>query len=634
MKPWTVADSAELYAIDAWADGLFSISSDGEITVTLKNSQGDSVPVSVLDILRSVKDRGKNCPVLLRFGELLESRMAMLNETFERAIEEDDYRGRYYGVYPIKVNQQQEALQRVTSFGRRYHCGLETGTKAELIAALAYLRDPEAYLVCNGYKDAEFIDMALHALKMGLQVILVVEMPSEIGLILERAEIWDIEPMIGIRTRLRTESSGHWKDSAGDNSVFGLHASQIMAAVDELKAADKLHYLRMLHFHQGSQVTNIRSIRDATMEASRVYVELVKEGAPMGLLDLGGGLAVDYDGSNSNSKSSCNYGIEEYCVDVINIIKRVADEHGVAHPDLITESGRAIVAHFSLLVFDIFDSNSFFPIGSPLPMPEGAPPTIQDFYEAWEALTEANIQEIFNDAIYYRDQLHQGFLHGSISLRERSLGETMFGHLMKRFSQMLANADDIPEEMSGFSNLGVDFYYGNFSLFQSLPDSLAINQVFPVVPLHRLDEEPTRNAVIADITCDCDGRLDQFIGPHKTRYSLPVHELRPPDDYFMGVFLVGAYQETLGDLHNLIGDTHIVSVELNEQGGLRHRNEVPGDSVGEVLTLVEYDLKDLIDQFRQFTESAVSGGRITVDEGGEFIEAYEAGLRGYTYFEK
>mgnify|MGYP001315203688 CR=1 FL=1 len=631
---WSAADAAQLYAVDAWSEKLFSVSPEGEVTVSLKNNQGDSVPVSLMEILNGVRERGKAWPVLLRFGEILESRIALLHNTFQAAIADIGYQGKYHGVYPIKVNQQQEALERITRFGRRYHYGLEIGTKAELIAALAYLHDPEAYLICNGYKDAEFIDMALHAQKIGLQVVLVVEMPSEVGLILKRAEILGIQPNIGIRARLRTKSSGHWRETAGDKSVFGLHTAQVMAVVDELKAEGKLDYLKMLHYHQGSQIPDIRSIRDAALEASRIYVELVKEGAPMGLLDLGGGLAIDYDGTHSSGKSSCNYGIEEYCVDLIDVIKRVTDEHDVPHPNLITESGRAIVAHFSVLVFDILDTNSFYPKDDPLPIPENAPPTVKDFYEAWEMLNEDNIQECYNDAMYYRDQLHQAFLHGSVTLRQRSLGEQMFGHLIRRLSQMLDNGESVPEEMSELKSFGVDFYYGNFSIFQSLPDAWAIGQIFPVMPLHRLTEKPTRKAVIADITCDCDGHLDQFMDAHNVRHSLPVHELRDNEDYLMGAFLVGAYQETLGDLHNLIGDTHIVSVELNEQDKIRYVQEVQGDSVGEVLEFVEYDLKQMQKQFREFAETAVNDGRITTAQLRESMQCYVDGIRGYTYFEK
>jgi arginine decarboxylase len=632
-SPWTLQDAKDLYAIDNWAKGYFGMSEEGNVTVHLQGKADQPTPIPLTEIVKGVRDRGRNLPVLLRFGELLESRITMLNESFQNAIDEAGYTGKYNGVYPIKVNQQQQVLDSVTTYGRPYHYGLETGSKPELVAAVAYLTDTDAYLVCNGYKDSEFIDLALRAQKMGLKVVLVVEMPSEVDTILERAALLGIDPILGIRVRLAAKSCGHWCHSAGDKSVFGLHMTQLMAVVDKLREVGKLDCLRMLHFHQGSQIPNIRAIREAVMEATRVYVDLVKEGAPMGLIDLGGGLAVDYEGNNSSGGSSANYGIREYCVDIVDVIKRITDEAGIANPDIISESGRAVVAYYSVLIFDIVDVNGFFPGGEPGEIPENASGIIKDFYEVWEVLTEKNLQECFNDAIFYRDQLHQMHVLGNITLRERSLGEHMFAHLMKRFAGMLDDLEQIPEEMKELEELGVDFYYGNFSLFQSLPDAWAIDQVFPVVPLHRLLEQPTRKAVLADITCDCDGRLDRFIGPNGVQHALPVHQLQENEDYLIGVFLVGAYQETLGDLHNLIGDTNIVSVELDDEGRLRYTHEVDGDSVGEVLTYVEYDLKDLRSRFRRFAEQAVEEGRITPKERRAFTDAYDEGLRGYTYFE-
>ena len=631
-SPWTLQDAKELYGIDSWSKGYFDVSAQGEVTVQLQGKADQPTPIRLTEIVEGVRDRGRDLPVLLRFGELLESRIRMLNDSFQNAIDEVEYGGKYHGVYPIKVNQQQQVLDSVTTYGHPYNYGLEAGSKPELVAAVAYLHDTNAYLVCNGYKDSEFIDLALRAQKMGLKVVLVVEMPSEVDTILERATLLGIDPILGIRVRLAAKSCGHWHHSAGDKSVFGLHMTQLMAVVDRLRDLGKLNSLRMLHFHQGSQIPNIRAIREAVLEAARIYVDLVSEGAPMGLIDLGGGLAVDYEGIHSSGSSSANYGINEYCVDIVDVIKRITDEAGIPNPDIISESGRAVVAYYSVLIFDIVDVNGFFPNGQPEKIPENAPGIIADFYEVWDVLTEKNLQECFNDAIFYRDQLHQMHVQGNISLRERSLGEHMFAHLMKRFAAMIESVDQVPEEMKELEELGVDFYYGNFSLFQSLPDAWAINQVFPVVPLHRLLEQPTRKAVLADITCDCDGRLDRFIGPNGAQNALPVHELREKDDYLIGVFLVGAYQETLGGLHNLIGDTNIVSVELDDEGRLRYTHEVDGDAVGEVLTYVEYDLKDLRLRFRRFAEEAVEQGRITPKERRSFTDAYEEGLRGYTYF--
>ena len=603
------------------------------MTVRLQGSAPEKKSISIPKIIEDIRDRGKDLPILLRFVELLESRIRLLNESFRKAIIDEDYQGRYQGVFPIKVNQQQEAIQHVTQYGRPYNYGLEAGSKPELVAAVAHLNDPDAYLVCNGYKDAEFIDLALRAQKMGVKVILVVEMPSEVDTILERATLLGIEPMLGIRVRLTAKSCGHWCDSAGDKSVFGLHITQLMSVVDHLRENGKLDCLRMLHFHQGSQIPNIRAIREAAMEATRIYADLVKEGAPMGLIDLGGGLAVDYEGNQSSGESSANYSVEEYCAGMVNVIKNVADDAGVPHPDIISESGRAIVAYYSVLVFNIVDVNRFFPEEEPPPRPEEAPEILTNFYDAWESLSQENMQECCNDALFYRSQLHQLHAQGNVTLRERALGEHLYANVMKRCSELLETAEHVPEDMKEVEELGVDYYYGNFSLFQSLPDVYAIQQVLPVVPLHRLDEQPMRRAVLADITCDCDGRIDKFLSKHEIRSSLPVHELKPDEDYLIGVFLVGAYQETLGALHNLIGDTNIASVILNDEGQVRFSHEINGDSVGEVLTYVDYDLKDLRARFLRIAETAVENGRITAKERREFTQAYDEGLRGHTYFE-
>lgn len=629
VSSWDLEQARSTYGFERWAGDYFGLSEAGEITVALGHDRGVPRQVPITEIVQGVRDRGMDLPMLLSFGELLEARVRLLHESFATAIRDEGYKGTYHGVFPIKVNQQQRVIQQITTYGRQYHYGLEVGSKPELLAAIAHLQDPQAYLVCNGYKDAEFIDLALRVQKMGLQVLLVLEMPGELDAVLERAELLGIAPNLGIRVRLAAKGSGHWSDSAGDKSVFGLHVTQLMAVVDQLKRLGKLDYLRMLHFHQGSQIPNILSLREAAIEATRIYADLVAEGARMGLLDLGGGLAVNYEGCQFTSAHGPNYTIGEYCADMVNAIMRVANQAGIPHPDIITESGRAVAAHSAILVFNIVDVNRYFPKGSPPPMPEDAPAAIQDLYEVWSALEKRSLQECFNDAVFYRAQVLQQHVQGRISLRDRALGEQVFAHLMKRF----AKVESIPEEMKEVEDLGVDFYYGNFSLFQSLPDTWAIEQLFPTAPIHRLLEEPTRRAVIADITCDCDGRLDQFLSPEGISDYLPVHEWNPGDDYLIGVFLVGAYQETLGDLHNLIGDTHVVSVELDDQGNLRYTHEVEGDSIGEALRYVEYDLADLRQRFRQAAEHAVEEGRITPKERQEFVQACEESLRGYTYFE-
>jgi len=630
-RPWTPKRSAELYGTDEWGHGFFDVDEAGHATVRLQDGEGHQ-DVSIHNIIEGLRDRGTGLPVLLRFRDILQSRIAELNNSFQEAIDKINYRGKYRGVYPIKVNQQRQVIEEITEFGKKFHYGLEAGSKPELIAALSHMHDTEAYLVCNGYKDEEFIDLALHAQKMGLKVMLVLEMPSELNLVLERSKQLGVLPNLGVRVRLSTKGSGHWEESAGDHSVFGLSASQVIAVVDQLRDSGHLGCLRMLHYHQGSQIPNIASIREGATEVARMYCDLVKEGAPMGVLDIGGGMAVDYDGSHTNFESSCNYSIPEYCADVIETIMQVCDKNSVSHPDLISESGRAIVAYYSVLVFNVLDVSTIQTTEEAPPIPDQAPQNLKNLIQVGEDITQRNLQECFNDAAYYRDQIRAQFFYGNATLRERALAESWFLHLVTRISKMLQNLETIPEDLRELSDSLYDFYYGNFSLFQSLPDSWAIKQLFPVMPLHRLDERPRHRAVLADITCDCDGKIDRFIDREDVRKVLPLHELRPDESYQIGVFLVGAYQETLGDLHNLLGDTNVVGVHL-EDGKPVYSHEVEGDTVADVLSYVEYDPKDLVKRFREFAERAVSQGRISPKERRHVMDLFRTGMNGYTYFE-
>ncbi|RYD49733.1 MAG: biosynthetic arginine decarboxylase, partial [Verrucomicrobiaceae bacterium] len=570
---WTPGKSSELYGVDTWGHGFFGVNKQGHVTVRLADDEG-TAEVSLFDVIDGLRDRGTHLPVLLRFRDLLHSRIAEINESFRKAIKETKYRGEYRGVYPIKVNQQRQVIEEISEFGKKYHYGLEAGSKPELIAALAHMHDPEAYLICNGYKDEEFIDLALQAQKMGLRIMLVLEMPSELDLILERSRKLGILPNLGVRVRLSTKGSGHWQESAGDKSVFGLNASQVIAVVDQLKESGYLGCLKMLHYHQGSQIPNIAAIREGATEAVRMYCDLVKEGAPMGVLDIGGGMAVDYDGSHTNFHSSCNYSVAEYCTDIVEVISQICDKAGVQHPNLISESGRAVVAYYSVLVFNILDVTSAQTSEAAPPIPENAPQNLMNIIEVNKVINKRNLQECFNDAMYYRDQMRAQFFYGAATLRERGLAEAWFWHILTRISNLIAEMeDDIPEDLRELSSTLVDFYYGNFSLFQSLPDSWAIDQVFPVMPIHRLDEKPRHRAVLADITCDCDGKIDRFIDKEDVAKVLPLHDLKPGEQYCLGVFLVGAYQETLGDLHNLLGDTNVVGVHL-ENGKPVYTHEV------------------------------------------------------------
>lgn len=628
---WNVKKSTDLYGIDQWGKDYFQTSKSGDVEVLLKDGK-KNVPVSIPKIIEGLKERGTQFPLLLRFGDLLDSRISLLNESFAKAIKEANYQGVYRGVYPIKVNQQHEVIEEVTKVGGQYHYGLEAGSKPELIAALAYMHDPEALIVCNGYKDEEFIDLALNALKMGLQVIMVIEMPGEVDIILERSKEMGVTPMLGLRARLSAKGSGYWSESGGDRSVFGLDVGQIMDVVDRLKAKDMLKALRMLHYHQGSQIPNIYMMRQAAQEAARIYVELYQEGAPMGFFDMGGGLAVNYDGKKTGQAGGTNYGILEYCADMIEVVKGVADQAGVPHPNLVSESGRAVVAYYSVLVFNILDVNEFETSVDPEPPSAESHDTLKNLYQVWVDLKAEKIQECFNDALFYRDEIRGLFVHEAISLRERGYAEKLYWCILSKVRKLSEDLEYVSDEILELETLLTDHYYGNFSVFQSVPDSWAIDQLFPVMPIHRLGEEPTRKAVIADITCDCDGKIDNFVDIQGTKKWLPLHRLKENQDYMIGVFLVGAYQETLGDLHNLLGDTNVVSIKL-ENGKVQYLRELEGDRVEDVLSYVEYDPKELVKNFRKLAEKAVGNGKITARERKSIMNAYEMGIRGYTYFE-
>lgn len=633
VKNWTANDSAELYGIDAWSNGYFGVSRNGEVTVRLADSSGEKRNVSLHRIIEGLVARGTAAPVLLRFRDLLKDRINELNESFATAIQEAHYQGVYRGVYPIKVNQQCNIVEEIVSCGARYHYGLEAGSKPELIAAMAQMNDPEAFLMCNGYKDDEFIDLALMGMNMGINIVLILEMPNELPAILKRAEALGIEPTLGVRVRLSSKGSGHWSESAGDKSVFGLNPAQVIGVVDQLKEAGKLHCLKLLHYHQGSQIPNISVIREGLTEACRMYIDLVREGAPMGTLDMGGGLAVDYDGSQTNFHSSCNYSIAEYARDIVEIVGEMCSSCEVPHPTLVTESGRAVTAYHSVLIFNILDVTTAPGYDSQLPaLPEQPSEVLKALDETHRMLTRKNIQECYNDANFYRDQLRMQFFYGNASLRERGIGEAIYWHIMGLIARRIADMSEIPEDLKEVSDNMVDFYYGNFSVFQSLTDCWAIDQLFPVMPIQRLCERPTQKSVLVDITCDCDGKLDKFIDREDVAKALPLHEVEGQENYYIGVFLIGAYQETLGDIHNLLGDTNVVSVHL-ENGRPVYTDEIEGDCVADVLSYVKYDSKDLISKFRNLAERAVEEGRLTPAQRRTALEAYREGLQGYTYYE-
>jgi arginine decarboxylase len=629
---WNSERSAELYGINAWGAGYFDLSAQGEAQVNVDFGE-HRVVVSIMDLVLGMRARGLHMPAVLRIRNLLDHRIKVLNESFALAIEQGGYRNSYRGVFPIKVNQQCHVIEEIADYGRRYHHGFEAGSKAELIIALSQLRDHDSLVICNGYKDAEFIDLGLYARQMGISCFFVLESVTELPLLLERSRALNVEPLIGVRIKNSVVVDGHWSQDSGDRSIFGLSTDSLITIVDELRRSGMLHCLQLLHCHLGSQIPNIRNVRSGVLDACRFYAGLVQEGAPMGYLDLGGGLAVDYEGARTNSTHSMNYHLHEYCTNIVESICETLDPLEIAHPVIVSESGRATVAYSSMLLFNILDVRDSTPGPLPDSLPADCSEHLSNLKSALETVSVANFQECYNDALFYRDELREEFHHGQASLRERALGENYYLAIMQRIAAILPTLNRIPPELENLPELLSDIYYGNFSLFQSLPDMWAIDQVFPIMPIHRLTEEPTRSAVLADLTCDCDGKIDRFSTPDGISRTLRLHSLKPDEDYYLGIFLVGAYQETLGDLHNLFGDTNVVNVAVNPDGTFEFVREFHGDSIFDVLKYVEYEPKQMQEQFRLVAEDAVRSGKISIAQRQTILQAFKESLHGYTYFE-
>jgi arginine decarboxylase (EC 4.1.1.19) len=632
-QSWNADRSAELYGVNDWGVGYFSVSQDGLLTVTSENN-GHKSEVPLLNIVQDIKERGMDVPVLVRFEDLLEQQIGRLNGAFNNAIASCGYKGKYRGVFPIKVNQQCHVIEEIAKVGAQYGHGLEAGSKPELIIALAHLESREALIVCNGYKDQEFIDLGLHACKMGYKCVFVIETPTELPIILARSRALKIKPLIGVRVKLASVVGGHWNATSGDRSIFGLSIAQVVEMIDTLKAEDMLDCLQLLHYHLGSQIPNIRDIRAGVTEACHVYIDLVREGANMQYIDLGGGLAVDYDGSKTNYVHSKNYTLDEYCTDIVDVVMNTLDLEGIDHPVIVTESGRATIAYSSVLLFNVLDVTNYTPSVVPEDKGESEHQLIRNLFYTLRNVTLKNLQECYNDAVYYRDEVRELFKRGQFGLRSRSTAENLFLLIMQRVLQVSDTAPREFQELDKLRELLSDIYYCNFSLFQSLPDVWAIDQIFPIAPIHRLTEQPTREAIIADITCDCDGKIDRFTNMHSTKTTIPLHPLVEGEEYYIGVFLVGAYQETLGDLHNLFGDTNVVSVRMHADGTYDFADEIEGDSIGDVLSYVEYQPNLLKERFRKIAEASVRDGNITAVERQEIMKAFSESMLGYTYYEK
>jgi arginine decarboxylase len=628
--PWTVADASELYEIDRWGKDYFSVAPNGHVRVHATKDTGKSIDLKQL--VDHLQLRGIGLPILIRFRDILRHRLADIFHAFQSAITQNSYDGKYFCVYPIKVNQQRQVVEEVLDFGRPYEFGLEAGSKPELLAVVA-LASNETPIICNGFKDAEFIEMAMLAQKMGRRIIPVVEKYSELGLILEYARKIGVRPTIGMRVKLAARGGGRWQSSGGYRSKFGLTVAEVRQGLEELKVHGMQDCFQLLHFHLGSQIPNIRIVKGALNEAARIYAELAKEGAGLQYIDVGGGLGVDYDGSQTNFESSVNYTLEEYANDVVYHIQTVCDDAGVKHPTIVSESGRAIVAYHSVLVFNVLGVSEF----GEQEVNNGHDPDLEqpiiDLQETYQNLTARNALESYHDAQQALDMALNLFNAGYLPLKQRSMAETLFWAISAKLRKIVQQMDEAPEELQGLDETLADTYFCNFSLFQSIPDAWAIKQLFPVMPIHRLNEPPTRQAVLGDITCDSDGKLDQFIDRRDVKKTLPLHAFSG-DPYYLGVFLVGAYQEILGDLHNLFGDTHAVHVSLDDNGNVRLESVIKGDTVREVLDYVEFDMDTLVKKLRDSVEAAVRDGRVDFEESGRMLRFYEDGLHGYTYLEE
>jgi len=632
-RVWSIDAARELYQIGGWGGGFFDISPEGRVVVRPDRARPDRT-LDLYELAHDLEAQGLALPVLLRFSDILKARIETLHARFASAIEEFQYTGHYTTVYPIKVNQQRHVVEEIVEFGQATGVGLECGSKPELQAVLALTDRTDHLIICNGYKDEEFMRLALMGQRLGHTVIIVIEQVSELDVLEQVATEMGIDLTIGVRIKLSSEGSGRWAQSGGEKSKFGLTSAQLMQVIDRLKAAGRAHWLQLIHFHLGSQITDIRFIKRGLQEVSRFYVELRRLGLGIRWVDVGGGLGVDYDGSQSTAQASMNYSMTEYANDIVYTLAETCREEELPMPDIISESGRALTAHHALLLLSVIDVES---AAEPTPpaLSDEDHPLLHEMAEDLKTLSRKNvamrrIREIFHDATFDKERAQQLFNSGVLSLRERAMAETLYLCTLNVVARLAEGKRDRFDDIVGDLDAAlIDRYFANFSLFQSLPDNWAIDQLFPIMPIHRLDEEPTRRGTIQDVTCDSDGKIDRFIGGRDGRPSLPLHVFRDGDAYILGIFLTGAYQEILGDLHNLFGDTNAVHVRIAD-GGYELTHLVHGDTVTEVLNYVQFRASDLLATFRRKVQAAKGIGR---EEANRFIAEYVAGLEGYTYLE-
>ena len=631
MKKWTIEDSKELYNINGWGTSYFGINEQGNVYVTPCK---DNTQIDLRDVMDELALRDITAPVLLRFPDILDNRIEKTASCFEKAKKEYGYKGQNFIIYPIKVNQMQPVVEEIISHGRKFNLGLEAGSKPELHAVIAVQCQSDSLIICNGYKDTSYIELALRAQKMGKRIYIVVEKLNEIDLIAEAAHRLNVKPNLGIRIKLASSGSGKWEESGGDASKFGLTSSELLQALEKLDKLGMRDCLHLIHFHIGSQITKIRRIQTALREAAQYYINLHHMGYNVDFVDCGGGLGVDYDGTrSSSSESSVNYSIQEYVNDCVYTFTDAADKNNLPHPNIITESGRSLAAHHSVLVIDVLETASLPEMPEEFEAKETDHQLVKDLYEIWDNINPRNMLEDWHDAEQIRDEALELFSHGIVDLKTRAEIEAMYWSVCHEINILCKQMKHVPDELRGLDKLLADKYFCNFSLFQSLPDSWAIDQLFPIMPIQRLNEAPTRNATLQDITCDSDGKIANFVVGGRPSHVLPLHPLRKGEPYYLGVFLVGAYQEILGDMHNLFGDTNAVHISV--KNGKYHIDQIiDGETVDEVLGYVQYNPKKLVRQLEQWVTKSVNQGKISMEEGKEFLSNYRSGLYGYTYLEQ
>lgn len=630
MRKWRIEDSTELYNVSGWGLTYFSINEKGNMQVT---PAPDCAPVDLREVLDELQLRDVSAPMLLRFPDILDSRIQKISNCFRKAADEYGYKGTNHIVYPIKVNQMRQVVEEIVSHGCKNNVGLEAGSKPELHAVLAVNTHSNSMIICNGYKDQEYVELALLAQKMGRKVFVVVEKLNELKLIAGVAKQLNVKPNLGIRIKLSSAGSGKWEESGGDVSKFGLNSSELLEALDFLRTNKMTDSLKLIHFHIGSQITKIRRIKNALREAMQFYVQLSKMGFTIDFVDIGGGLGVDYDGTRSSmGENSMNYSIQEYVNDSVSALVDVCEKNSLPHPNIVTESGRSLTAHHSVLIINVLETTHLPIWNDNEAVDENDHELTKELYNIWDKINPTRLFEDWHDAIQIREEALERFSLGLLDLTTRAKIEKLFWSVARDVAQMTRSLKHPPEELRKVNKMLPEKYFCNFSLFQSLPDAWAIDQLFPIMPIQRLDEKPDHCCTLQDITCDSDGKITNFVSPQGISTSLPVHELKGDEPYYIGVFLVGAYQEILGDLHNLFGDTNAVHISVNKEG-YQIDQIVDGESVADVLDYVQYNPKKMVRNLETWVTASMKSGQITAAEGRQFLNTYKSGLYGLTYLE-